>query len=244
MAPVLGLSTDSPTNSKRTGFTFRGKEIVLSKTRGRPFSGLVAKGMERGMYPEQKRLEVVSLFAATGNFKQVSELTSVPVPTIKVWRKQDWFQELLKEIRDENNEKIDAKFTEIIENALEQVADRVQNGDFVVTPRGDLIRRPIPAKDLSLVVAINVDKRQLLRGEPTNRTEDKVSVPESVVNRLDKLAKTFEDLAKHGRKPRTLEVKDAEVVELVESGAGAFVPAKEGHKKDQVSQGTRTGTEG
>lgn len=207
---MLNLSTDSPTDSKCTGFTFRGKEIVLQKAAGRPPQGLVRKGMERGIYPEKKKLEAVGLYAALGQVKKVAEIAKVPVHTIQNWRKQQWFQDCLREIREENNEKLDAKFTEIIEEALEQVTDRVRNGDFTQNAKGEVVRRPISAKDLSLVVAINYDKRALGRGDPTSRTEQTGNVTEKTVDRLEKLAETFENLAKHGR--RKVEVIDIEEI--------------------------------
>lgn len=220
---------------KHTGFTFRGKEIVLSKTRGRPLAGLAAKGMEKGIYPEQKRIEAVTIYAATGRFTTVAELTGVPETTIRQWRKQPWFQELLLEIRSENNEKIDAKFTEIIEGALEQLADRVANGDHVVLRDGTVVRRPIPAKDLSLVAAINVDKRQLLRGEPTSRSEQ-IGNDTKPLDRLEKLAETFEQLAKHGRVPKTIDVEDAKLITNAgTSSGGADEAAPEGHPQEQIS---------
>lgn len=227
---------------KKTGFTFRGQEIILSKTRGRPFSGLVKKGMEKGIYPEEKRIEAVTLYAATGNFVTVSELSGVPVPTLKSWRNSEWFQNLLKEIRTENNEKLDAKFTEIVESSLEQLSDRVKNGDYVVTKRGELVRKPISAKDLSLVAAINVDKRQLLRGEPTSRSES-VDKPENeALKRLENLAETFENLARHGRNPKVLEVEDAicipspegvDVREQTQDGEGVGGTHAEGQEASQ-----------
>lgn len=188
---------------KNSGFTFRGQPITLSKTLGRPNGGLVAKGIQRGIYPEKTKIEVVTLYAVTGNIPKVSSLTKVPVDTISKWRKQQWFQELLVEIREENNEKIDAKFTEIIEKALELVYDRMINGDFAVHPKtGELIRKPVSMRDLTIVSAINVDKRQLLRGLPTSRTE-------SVNNgdKLAKLAETFIQLANTKRKEKAIEIE-------------------------------------
>lgn len=219
---------------KKTGFTFRGRQIVLSKSRGAPFTGLVKKGMERGIYPEEKRIEAVTIYAATGHFGKTAELTKVPEHLIRQWRKQDWFKELLNEVRAENNEKLDAKFTEIVEKSLEQLVDRVENGDYHVLRDGSTVRKPIAAKDLSLVAAINVDKRQLLRGEPTSRSEsvDKVVGP---VERLENLAKTFEDLAKHGRKPETLDVTDAQLIQSDgPDGGGAPEASPEGHSKEQI----------
>lgn len=208
---MLNLSTDSPTNSRRTGFTFRGKEIVLQGTNGRPPQGLVRRGMERGIYPEKKKLEVVALYAALGQVKRVAELAKIPESIVYSWRKQQWFHDCLREIRTENNEKLDAKFTEVVEEALEQVTDRVRYGDYSQNAKGEVVRRPVSAKDLSLVVAINLDKRELLRGEPTSRTADTSKVVEKTVDRLEKLAETFENLAKFGRKK--VETIDVEIIE-------------------------------
>lgn len=214
------------TKDKKTGFTFRGKEIVLSKQGGRPFTGLVKKGMEKGIYPEAKMIEAATIYAATGSLTRTAELTKVNETTIRAWRKTEAFQELLREIWAENNEKIDAKFTEIIEKSLDAVLDRLDHGDYHVTSRGELVRKPINAKELSLVQAINVDKRQLLRGLPTSRSESTESASEKTVNRLEKLAETFQNLARYGRQPRVLDVQEAEIVKIEDQSAeSAQLPA-------------------
>lgn len=225
---------------EKTGFTFRGKEIILSKTRGRPFSGLVKKGMAKGIYPEQKRIEAVTIYAATGVLARTSELTGIPYRTLQLWKKEPWWQDLLYEIRAENNEKIDVKFTEIIESALDQLSDRIKNGDHHVLRDGTLIRKPVAAKDLSLVAAINVDKRQLLRGEPTSRSEAIGKVEEGPVNRLEKLAETFENLARLGRRSvDTIEhVEDAQLIEAdgPDGGGTSTETPTEGYPEDQVQE--------
>jgi len=161
---------------------------------------------KKGIYPEQKRIEAATLYAATGSPETVSELSSVPVNTVKKWRKEDWFIDILKEIRNENNDAIDAKFTEIVEHALDAVKDRLLNGDFVQTAKGELIRKPIPAKDLGYLLAVHIDKRQTIRGEPVARTEVLEKLPEKQLDRLEKLAETFENLARFGRKPKIIDI--------------------------------------
>jgi len=196
---------------KKTGFTHKGREIILSKTRGRPFSGLVKKGMERGMWPEEKYIEAATLFACVGNLQRVSELTGIATKTLRGWTREQRFKDLLKEIRSENNEKIDAKFTEIIEKSADLILDRLEHGDYRWDTRSQqTVRVPVGAKDLSLVTAINIDKRQLIRGEPTSRTEQ-ISEPD----RLDKLAKQFESIAnKFKNAPKLTPVIDVEFKEL------------------------------
>jgi hypothetical protein len=150
--------------------------------------------MERGIYPEQKRIEVATIFALTGNFKQTSELTSVPLNTIRNWRKEEWFQSLLNEIYEENKDKLDARFEETVQKASELIMDRLTNGDFYVTKTGELARKPVGIRDIALVQAIVIDKRNLLRGLPTSRTES--------VNPSDKLkefAEFFSQLANKSR---------------------------------------------
>ena len=195
---------------KKTGFTFRGREIVLSKTRGRPMQQGITK--KQGWYPDEKRIEVVSLYACIGNPNDISSLTGVPVGTIQTWRRESWFRELLEEIRDENNEKLDAKFTQIVEKAQDLIQDRLENGDFVVTKLGELIRKPINARDLALVGAITVDKRQIIRNKPTSIQEQQVT---PVLGRLEQLAETFKSLAnKKELKLIASEIEDIEFVEV------------------------------
>jgi hypothetical protein len=229
---------------QRTGFTFRGQNILLMKKQGTKVKGLVAKGIEKGMFPEEKKIEAATVYAVTGSLQRAAELSGVPIHTLRSWRSQDDFQKLLQEVWQENNEKIDAKFTAIIEKSLEAIIDRLDNGDFKVTPRGDIKRVPISAKELSLVQAINVDKRQLLRGLPTSRSDSAVGTEGKVVDRLEKLAETFENLARIGRKPKTYEITDAEVVtesakstESGRDGAGDSISAEEGHTQGQIQDG-------
>lgn len=213
-------------DDKKTGLTFRGREITLSKKAGYP-TGLTKMGMEKGIYPEEKRIEAATVFAATGSFEKTAELTKVPEGTIRSWRKTDWFMALIDEVRNENNDAIDAKFNEIIDKALDSVIDRLDNGDFCIHPKtGELVRRPIGAKDLSLVQAINIDKRQLLRGLPTSRTESLGSP-----DKLEKLAEAFIKLASMKQEPKLLEGVVIDAIQI-ESSEGVDV-------REQASNGQR-----
>ena len=183
--------SESPLQERRkTGFTFRGKEIVLSKTRGRPMAQGVTK--KPGWYPDEKRIEVVSLYACIGDPDAICNLTGVPVSTIRGWRHTEWFKDLLEEIRDENNEKLDSQFSAIVTRTQELIQDRLENGDFVLNKLGEIIRKPVNIRDLALVGAITVDKRQIIRHKPTEIQEQQVT---PVVSRLEQLAETFKLLA-------------------------------------------------
>lgn len=172
-------------------------------------SKAVAKAMENGIYPEMKKVEAASIYAVTGDLRKVSELTGVEESLLKYWRKQEWFQLVLKEVWSENNETLNAKLTAAIDKAQDQLLDRLEHGDTKMTRDGELVRVPIPGKDLSLITAIVFDKRQVLRGEPTSRSES-VQIGDKQLTRLEQLALTFENLANH-RRAKT-DVVDAEVI--------------------------------
>jgi transposase-like protein len=230
--------------SKITEVTYKGQRIILCKSRGNTFSPKEKLAMERGIYPEKKKVEAVTLYCATGNFKLTAELSGVTEHTLREWRKKDWFQALLREIREENNEKIDAKFSELVEGALEQLQDRIKNGDYTVLRDGTIMRKPVSAKDLSIVAAINIDKRQLLRGLPTSRTENVGQIEDKTVGRLEKLAETFENLARFGRKPRVIEAKVTEIDDAVQVSSPTSMDVRQQSGDGQaVGEGNPEGQE-
>lgn len=202
----MAFASKDISDEKRTGLFYKGKEIVLGKKRGPPVKGLVAKGMERGIYPMEKQVEACTIYAATGNPQTCEELTGVPAKVVREWRKEGWFQDLMKEIRDESNEKNDVIFTQIIETALAEVQDRLQNGEAYVQKDGTIGRKPVSVRDLALVAAINIDKRELLRGKPTSRVE---SVGEQ--GKLEKLAEMFTALTQKKRPEKIVNPIEGEI---------------------------------
>lgn len=157
-----------------------------------------------GWYSDSEKLDAACRFAVVGNSRRVSELTGIPEGTIRAWKTTDWWQEIQERIVKEQDEELDTKLTKLVDKAVEEVNDRLLKGDYVYNPKADkLIRKPINAKDLSIVMAVTVDKRQLMRGKPTSRIE-KIGQSEQ----LKQLAAEFRKMAE--MKDITLE---AEVID-------------------------------
>jgi len=194
---------------KRTGMTYKGEEIVLA-----PVRGTYNRGIEKrnGWYPDEKRIEVVTLWACIGSAQKCAELSKVPVGTVKAWSRTPWFKELLEEIRHENNEKLDAKFTLIAEQTQDLILDRLEHGDYVILKDGTQTRKPINAKDLALVSAITIDKRQIIRNKPTSISQN-VSSGEVSEDKLQKLAQTFIDLV-NKKENKEEKVIEGEVIDV------------------------------
>ena len=195
-------------DGSRTGLTYRGEEILLQKPRGR--RGL-SKEHRRlptapGWYPEDIRLYAATIFAATLNVSETAELTGVDAKDLRKWRKEPWFLAILDEVRQENNDRLDQKFNTVMEKALTGMEDRITNGNDQLNQKtGQMIKVPVPLRDLTQAHASILEKRQLLRGQPTSRSESG-----NIGDKLEKLAEEFLKIA--SAKKRKTEIIDVAVV--------------------------------
>jgi len=152
-----------------------------------------------GWWPEEKRIEVVALYAAgMTSPNELSRLTKVSPTTIKSWKTEDWFTDMLDKVHTSIDQDIVSKQTAIVDKALEVIQDRLSNGEYIVKSRkqpdgsykDEVVRRPVNMRDANIVATTVVDKRQLLRGKATSRYE-KIGVDD----RLAKLAEEFKKFA-------------------------------------------------
>ena len=145
------------------------------------------KAHQLGHWKEAKRIEVVTLFLSIGSMTEVAKITGVPYPTIEGWRRQDWWKELVEKMQAEDDQKLDAKTTKLIDKALEQLMDRIENGEHIYDQKtGKVKRMPAKLRDLNTAFNTILDKRQLLRNKPTKIVEQ-----HSTAAQLQNLAESF-----------------------------------------------------
>jgi hypothetical protein len=167
------------------------KNFMKKNGAGRPRHRDKPENKRHGWYSDAKKMEAACTYAVTGNARRVSELIKVPEGTIRAWKTTEWWHEVMSRIQQDQNDELDTKITKNIDKAVEAVQDRLEHGDYVYNAKtNELVRKPVNAKDLSIVAAVMVDKRQLLRGQPTSRVE-KVSENE----KLTRLAAEFKKFA-------------------------------------------------
>lgn len=201
---------------KRTGMTFRGKEIILCKERGNPGTGIQTKA---GWYPDAKRIEAATVFAFTGDIAKTAELAKLPHDTVKKWRREAWFKEILEEIREENNDKLDTLHTTVIHKSQELLLDRLENGDVTVLRDGSVIRKPVAVKELVQISGTITDKRQIIRNKPTSISGSQ-SEQKSETEKLEDLKSFFAELVNKGKSQKKPEViEDAEFREVAGDGS-------------------------
>jgi hypothetical protein len=143
---------------------------IQARRNSSPIQGKV-RG-KRDHYTDKEKLNAVCVFAVTGNSRRCAEIAKLPEATIRSWKQTVWWAEAMSRVVAEKDEELTYELSNLVDKAVREVNDRLDNGNYVYdTKRGELIRKPVDAKELAIVTAIAIDKQQLLRGKPTSRTE-------------------------------------------------------------------------
>lgn len=145
-------------------------------------------------YTNDDRILAATYYAVTGSSLQAEKHMAAvgricPAVTIRHWKNNSkWWKPVLAEVRKAKNEELDAKLTDVIMCGVEQLRDRMENGNVKFIPStGEMVRVPLTSTELARdTIGIMYDKRALLRGDPTQRIE-KTSTDET----LRMLAESF-----------------------------------------------------
>lgn len=168
------------------------------------------KHIEGQHWPIEKKVEVVGQFLLIGNMRIVAASTGVPYDVVRKWKGQPFWKELEAEIRQTQNIEMDSKLSKIVDKSLDAALDRVENGDFFYDQKsGTVKRKPTNLRDVARVSVDLLSKRELLRG---NATERKETSQISVNEQLKLLAAEF---AKWQTKKQ--DVIDVEMVEVIDA---------------------------
>ena len=163
-------------------------------------------------WSDKKKYEVVTTYLALGKIPMVEGVTGVPRDTIKAWKMQPWWTEMVNTIQTESDQELDSKLSKIIERSLDAVNERIEGGEFKLDPRtGKVLRVPVSMRDVHRVAVDLLDKRDLIRGKP-----EKAQLEEQNIDILKKLAIQFSEWVKINlKKPTTVE---GEVIDAVYEG--------------------------
>ena len=174
---------------------------------------------DRGTWSEKKRLEALSIYIATGSITMAASQANIPFETVSSWSKKDWWKEKIKEIQNEEYDKLDSKLSKALDKALDQVMDRIENGEYMYDPKtGKTKLMPAKLRDLNTAFNSLMDKRQLIRKQPTKITEQTTTA-----SALTQLAEQFSQFVTGKVKEEKFnelvaEVIDGETVEQQEDG--------------------------
>lgn len=178
-----------------------GYRVYVKNKKNKPYDPKTGIG-DTGHWPEKKKLEVLSTFLATGSTPLAAAICKVPQETIRHWKKQPWWQERIKDIKNEENLQLDSRLSKILDKSLDAVLDRIENGEAMYDPRtGEIRRVPAKLRDVQKVASDMVDKKQLLTKVQKAKEQDKQQI---TADHLVQLAKEFAKFAT-GKEPKDIE---------------------------------------
>ncbi len=133
-------------------------------------SDLVKTGSK---YSHEQRMEVAVLYEVSGNAKKVAKDTGISRTTIVGWKGQDWWVDVVEQIRAQNTEKALAKYAQMVDKAQDIALEKLPDAS---------------AAQASIIAATATDKARLLQNQPTSiRGESET---------IGKLVKEFEKLSR------------------------------------------------
>jgi hypothetical protein len=180
---------DLPKNvgeDKKTDYTYEGKEILTIKKLGPPF-----RIKNPDYFNLEQKINACTLYCVYGDVDQVSNMTGIPGKFIREWKEEPWWFEVQKKVYTEQNEKLASQINVVLDSSLTHLKDRLDNGDYLWDVRhSKLVRKPVDTKVLANVFSNLLNRRQIIRGEPTS-----ITAAVGVDERLNKLADEFKRFA-------------------------------------------------
>ena len=138
-------------------------------------------------WSESQRLEAVTTYLAIGNVTATAAALSIPLPTLKRWRQEDWWKTYEEELKHEESLQVSNRLKKIINRALDVTEDRLDNGNFQLNQKtGELVRIPVNAKDASKIANDMLDRKVKVEDIPAQQQIEK-----TIDDRLAKLASEF-----------------------------------------------------
>ncbi len=206
------------TCATRSGFLYLPKEFwgnMLSDSQHKKEAAARRKELpkvkKKKNHSDETKINAAKAFLVLGSIKLVSATLKIPEPTLFIWKRTEWWGNLIKELQIQENIVLSAKLKNIVEKSHEVVLDRLENGEFIYDQKaGKLIRKPVALRDAHKVAVDLTNQREMLK-----ITEQVQVAEEDIKTKLDKLMVAFSEAVK--AKP-SVEVTDVVFVKEVENG--------------------------
>lgn len=130
------------------------------------------------VHTKEQKLLAIDLFCKGTSLSDISNSINVPKTTLQNWKdRSPWWNEIVNKYKIDRQIELDNRLTETIHKALDEITDRLNNGDQKPDRNGEIQYIPIGARDLSVILSNLYEKRALIRGEATSiKTDSKNSL--------------------------------------------------------------------
>lgn len=143
------------------------------------------------LWSDSQKVEAVQTYLLLGSVKQTSFALKIPEPTLVSWRTKEWWKELEKEFKTQENITLSNKLKKLVDKSLSLVDDRLDKGDFIYDQKtGKMKRKPVALRDIHRVAVDMVAVRNRM-----DVNETQTIAQDSIAEKLAKLAAEFAKVA-------------------------------------------------
>ena len=145
------------------------------------------RGYSKAVWTDNQKLECVTTYMVLGKMTDTAVATGIPIATVKRWRYEDWFKDLMNQIREEDKQALNSKLAKIVDKTITHLEDRIEHGDFKLNQKtGKVIRVGLSARD-----ALKVTTELMTKQEGLTKPVNQKQIEQAVDDRLAKLAAEF-----------------------------------------------------
>lgn len=159
--------------------------------------------------PEVKREvreKAPRIWFETKSLAETGRQLNVKYETLKEWKKTRWWADSIQELEEVEKARTAKRLGKITDKGIDIVLERLEEGDHAFNKAGELVRRPVSARDASRILSDALDRKMKL--ETTSK-----QTQEAVVASLVDLAQRFAELA--NKKPKLVREEDVVDIEVV-----------------------------
>lgn len=186
----------------------------------------------RVVYSDQQKIEAVQTYLMLGSINATAKALGIHFTTVHSWKHSEWWKDIETELRNQEAIVFGNHLQKIVNKSLGVVEERLEKGDWIYdTKNGELRRKPVSMKDAHRVASDLITKKaDLTQPEHFRVAED------SVKEKLEKLAKAFEQFAIKQEEKPVVQVTDVVFAKEVENA----IPEE---RKEGLQEGTPMGTQ-
>lgn len=149
------------------------------------------KNADKRKWSDTQKVEAVQTYMQLGTVKLTAQKLGISEHTVYYWQGTQWWKDIIRDIKAQERLLLTNRMRGIRDKSLDIVEERLQNGDFIYDQKtGKMKRKPMQAKDVHKI-AIDMIKEQI----EIEKQEEHILNQDSIEEKLEKLAKSFEQLA-------------------------------------------------
>ena len=167
-------------------------------------------------YTQFQRIDALFQYIAFGSCYKVAKELKLPESTVLAWAKSDWWKQSVALIKEAKQEELDTKYTQVLDRSMEEIMERLENGDEHVVAGGEIVNLKVKTRDLVNIQTVIYKNRALMRGEPTSN-----SGKASTEDKLQQLMDQFKQIA-----GRTIDITPTTEEEETDDGGSEEAPGQ------------------